>query len=188
MRALQGRLPVLSMSAIGPRLVHVDREIAASATAVFDVLADPSQHAALDGSAPGVGVGQVRSVARGPDRLFHGAQFTMRMRLGLPYVMANRVVEFEEGRRIAWQHLTHAVWRYELEPLGPERTRVTETFDATRSWAAPIYLRLDVPRRNEAGIRRTLERLAAIVEPAGGPGGTSPAAADASGGGNQITG
>ena len=47
---------------------------------------------------------------------------------GFPYKIRNTVVEFEEGRRIAWRHFGGHRWRYVLEPRG-EGTHVTESFD-----------------------------------------------------------
>jgi hypothetical protein len=148
----------------GPLAVSVQAVVDAPASAVFDLLADPARHVSIDGSAQGAGVGQVRGVLRGPDRLYLGARFAMRMRLGLPYALVNRVTEFEEGRRIAWTHVSHAFWRYELEPSPADRTRVTETFDMSASWLVPLYRRADVLGRNEAGMRRTLARLADVVQ------------------------
>ena len=52
-------------------------------------------------------------------------------------VRENHVVEFEEGRRVAWkpaepggEPLGH-LWRWVLEPLEDGRTRVTHTYDWT---------------------------------------------------------
>jgi hypothetical protein len=89
------------------------------------------------------------------------------MRLfGVPYVIRNRVAEFEENRRIAWRHFTANRWRYELAPTADGGTRVTETFDASR--ADPItdavvrWARF--PERNRQGITGTLERLKKAAE------------------------
>ncbi len=65
------------------------------------------------------------------------------------YVMENRVVEFEPQRRIVWEPVmrwvdkpefesrvgqpAHHQWGWQLETLGPDRTRVTEFFDCSRS-------------------------------------------------------
>lgn len=121
---------------------------------VFDLLADPRRHAEVDGS------GTVQGVARGPSRLSPGARFGMRMRYGIPYVIANTVVEFEENRRIAWRHLGHHVWRYELEPVDGG-TRVTETFDWAPARAPRVLEVLRIPGHNARSIEATLERLAA---------------------------
>ena len=125
---------------------------------VFDLLADPRRHAEIDGS------GTVRAALRGPERLRLGARFGMRMRLGLPYVVRNEVVELVPDRRIAWRHLGHHVWRYELEPVDAG-TRVTETFDWSRS-RSPRGLELcGIPARNARSIDATLARLVARYAP-----------------------
>ena len=128
--------------------------VAAPAEEVFALLADPRRHAEVDGS------GTVKSALSAPDRLGLGARFGMRMRLGVPYVIRNEVVEFEEGRRIGWRHLGHHVWRYELEPVDGG-TRVTETFDWAPSRAPRALELLGVPARNARSIDATLERLQA---------------------------
>ena len=121
---------------------------------VFGLLTDPRRHAEIDGS------GTVKGVTQGPERLSLGDRFGMRMRLGVPYVISSEVVELEPDRRIAWRHVGHHVWRYELEPVDGG-TRVTETFD----WAnarSPLALELlGIPARNARSIDATLERLVA---------------------------
>ena len=126
------------------------------AAAVFDLLADPARHPDVDGS------GTVKARLRGPSRLALGARFGMRMRLGVPYVMTSRVVEFEEGRRIAWRHVGRHVWRWELAPV-PEGTRVTETFDWGPSLAPRVLERLGIPARNARSIERSLARVRTLV-------------------------
>nr|MBA3303842.1 SRPBCC family protein [Acidimicrobiia bacterium] len=104
--------------------VSGERVVEASAEKVFDVLADPAQHPAIDGS------GSVKkSRSKGTERLGLGSRFGMSMRIGVPYAITNEVVEFKEGRRIAWRHFGGHRWRWELEPAGPGRTKVRETFD-----------------------------------------------------------
>ena len=46
----------------------------------------------------------------------------MKMKIGAPYKILNEVVEFEEGRRIAWRHFAGHIWRYILEPVGQNST------------------------------------------------------------------
>ena len=142
------------------RTVSGSRVIAAPAEAIFDVLADPAMHPVIDGSET------VRAtMERGRPRLAPGSEFRMRMRILVPYRITNRVVEFEEGRRIAWTHIGGARWRYELEPV-EGGTRVTETYDwstATAFFYDPGIRLLGFPGRNKAGIERTLDRLAELV-------------------------
>ena len=143
------------------RQVSRDIVVDAPPSAVFDVLADPREHGRFDGS------GTVRSAVAGPDRLALGEKFGMSMRLGVPYTISNVVVEFDEGRRIAWRHFGHHRWRYELEPVGEGSTRVTETFDWSTSRAPRLLELLGFPASNTRGIEATLPRLKAHVESVG---------------------
>jgi len=143
------------------RIVSESIQVAASAATVFAILADPRQHARIDGS------GSVRDVVEGPERLERGSQFGARMRLfGLPYRISNRVVEFEEGRRIGWRHFGGHRWRYELEPVDATHTTVTESFDYSMYGTGPRLLieALRFPARNRDGIHRTLQRLRRAAE------------------------
>lgn len=141
----------------------VSRSITVSAPPeqVFAVLADPRRHPDFDGS------GTVKGRLRSPARLSEGAQFGMRMRAPLPYVITNTVVEFEEGQRIAWRHFGRHVWRYELRPAdgdaGP-RTEVTETFDWSGALSPRALELLGYPSRNAAAIEATLPRLKDLIE------------------------
>ena len=137
------------------RRVVVTRVIPAPASAIFDLLADPRQHARFDGS------GTVRQVRQAPDRLSLGATFAMEMRIGVGYLTRNTVVAFDENRMIAWHHFARFVWRYDLEEV-PDGTLVTESFDYDRPWAFVIEW-LGWPENNRASMAQTLERLAAIV-------------------------
>lgn len=145
---------------LGPRLgssaqvVAVERVLPVDPQTVFDLLADPAQHVRLDGS------GSVRRVRAGsPHRLSQGARFGMDMRLALPYRISNVVVEFEEGRLIAWRHFVGHRWRYTLTPVAAG-TRVREEWDPTGVpglW--PWYRWLRWPQRNRRGIVATLDCL-----------------------------
>lgn len=142
------------------RVVSGERVIAAPAQAIFDVLADPAMHPVIDGS------GTVRApLAGNPGRLALGSRFGMAMKILGPYRIRNEVVEFDDGRLIAWSHFGGARWRYELEPED-DGTRVRETFDYSNMSVplAPRFLELaGFPGRNRVGIARTLDRLAELV-------------------------
>jgi uncharacterized protein YndB with AHSA1/START domain len=129
---------------------------------VFAILADPRQHSRIDGS------GSVGSVVRAPERITaEGQTFTLRMKLfGVPYLIRNRVVEFEADRRIAWRHFTANRWRYELAPAGDGGTTVTETFDMSRAGGitSSVVRGAKFPERNRVGILGTLARLKKAAE------------------------
>ncbi|MFG1933227.1 SRPBCC family protein [Mycobacterium sp. NPDC048908] len=111
--------------------------IDAPAEAVFDALADPRTHQAIDGT------GWVRESLDGKTLTKVGQVFRMAMYHknfgGMHYEMANRVEVFEPPRAIAWQpgqgdddaNLDFGgwIWRYDLKPIGPRRTEVVLTYD-----------------------------------------------------------
>ncbi len=143
-----------------PRIITESVEVDASPDVVFAILADPRQHARIDGS------GSVQELLVGPERLSKGASFGMDMKLfGVPYKIRNHVVEFEEGRRIAWRHFGGHRWRYVLEPSAGGTT-VRESFDYSRH---PLVSRLVIelagfPQRNRRGIADTLVKLKQAAE------------------------
>jgi uncharacterized protein YndB with AHSA1/START domain len=137
------------------RSISVTRMIPATASRIFDLLADPRQHVRFDGS------DSVNSVKFAPTRLTLGSTFSMRMKLGLGYVTRNRVVAFEENRVIAWHHFARFIWRYELEDVDGG-TLVTESFNYDKPWAFTI-IALGFPERNRVAMGATLGRLEAIA-------------------------
>jgi hypothetical protein len=126
---------------------------------VFDILADPRQHARIDGS------GTVRESISGPDRLALGSEFGMDMKLGGAYKITNRVVEFEEDRLIAWRHVGVHRWRYELTPTADGGTEVTETWDLSR-YLLPARLAMGAlfGPRTEKALAATMVKLKAAAE------------------------
>jgi len=125
--------------------------IDAPAQAVFDVLADPSAHAAIDGTGwvrqpldpqPLTGIGQVFRMAMYHDNHPDG-----------DYEMANKIKAFERPRTIAWEpgqvseqtdelELGGWQWRYDLAPTGESQVAVTLTYDWS---AATPEVREEVP-------------------------------------------
>jgi uncharacterized protein YndB with AHSA1/START domain len=143
------------------RIVSASITIDAPPDTVFAILADPRRHSEIDGS------GTVRAITGGPTRLELGSRFGADMKLfGAPYKIRNKVVEFEEGSRIAWRHIGPHRWRYELEPTADGGTHVTETWDATY-YPGPTGRWLDVagfPERTRTAIEGTLVKLKAAAE------------------------
>ena len=140
------------------RVVSVSRVIKASPEAIFDVLADPARHGEIDGS------GMVQNVRGESKRLELGSTFGMDMKLGpLPYRISNKVVEFDEGRLIAWAHFGGHRWRYELEPADGG-TKVTESFDWSTARIPKAIELMGYPKQHPANMEATLERLATLLE------------------------
>jgi uncharacterized protein YndB with AHSA1/START domain len=148
-----------------PRLHDMTRSVSRSvvidapADQIFAVLADPRRHAEFDGS------GSVKSTIKGPEQLVMGDRFGMRMKLGIPYVITNEVVEYAKDRLIGWRHLGHHVWRYELEPSGSS-TKVTETFDWSTARSPKALELIKAPAKNALSIDKTLARLKTLLEKA----------------------
>ncbi|MFF0634936.1 SRPBCC family protein [Nocardia sp. NPDC004151] len=150
------------MSDIGnpTTIVSAEREVAAGAARIFELIADPAQQPRWDGNdnlahaQPGQ---RVRAV---------GDVFEMTLTHGV--VRQNQIVEFEEARRIAWlpsepgaQPPGH-LWRWELEPLGDNRTRVRHTYDWTNlaDEKRLVRARATTPQM----LRGSVDRLAALAE------------------------
>ena len=127
--------------------------VPAPAQMIFDLLADPRRHNEIDGSGS-VQAAQINA----PERLSLNATFGMQMKIGLSYKITNTVVEFEEGKTIAWRHFGGHIWRYILEPVDGG-TKVTEQFDWNKS-KSPLILKLrKSPQDNAKSIEKTLENL-----------------------------
>ena len=143
-----------------PRVVSASRGIAAGAERIFALIADPAAQPGWDGNDNLAGAPAGQRVRRAGD------VFTMTLTRGA--IRENHVVEFEEGRRIAWTPAEPGreppghLWRWELEPTGPARTRVTHTYDWTRLTDEG---RLPRARATTADrLRASLDRLAALAE------------------------
>jgi uncharacterized protein YndB with AHSA1/START domain len=145
------------------RIVTATREIPAGAADIFELIADPSLQPSWDGNdnlseaPPGQ---RVRAV---------GDVFTMTTTSG--NVRENHVVEFTEGRLIAWrpaepgQNPPGHVWRWELDPLDAGRTRVTHTYDWTQLTDERRFPRAQstTADRLQASLDRLATRVAAGV-------------------------
>ncbi|GAB46961.1 SRPBCC family protein [Mobilicoccus pelagius] len=137
----------------GPTCVARQIVVDAAPTEVFALLANPHRHHEVDGS------GTVKQDVIGPRRLAEGDRFRVSMRmLGIPYAITSTVTRLEDDRAIEWRHPGGHRWRWEFEPTGDGRTRVTETFDHTDSPSWLMRL-IKAPERNAEGIEKSLARL-----------------------------
>jgi hypothetical protein len=140
------------------------------AWAIFAVLADPAQHAAIDGT------GWVRE-SLGMKPLTASGQI-FRMAMHHPnhpdgnYQMANRVQVFDPPHAISWEpgqdtgegslRFGGWIWRYDLTPTGPSETVVTLSYD----WSAvPAVHRQHIrfPPFRSDHLANSLAHLAALV-------------------------
>ena len=142
------------------RLVTASREIATAAVQLFELIADPAQQPRWDGN------DNLAEAPPGQRVLAEGDVFTMTTTKG--NVRANHVVEFEEGRRIAWRPAEPGkeppghLWRWELEPVDPSHTRVTHTYDWTQLTDESRFARARATTADS--LRASLDRLAALAE------------------------
>jgi uncharacterized protein YndB with AHSA1/START domain len=145
----------------------VERLISASPEAIFDVLVHPAKHPLIDGS------GMLQGASESDDgRLALGVTFGMGMKMGVRYSTVNTVIEFEEGRRIAWQtgpkgklepYVAGRIWRYELAPRG-DRTLVRESWDITTDHQRSLLKLGDIySKKTRRDMELTLARLDALV-------------------------
>jgi hypothetical protein len=148
------------------------RTIETTAEAVFAVLADPAEHATLDGT------GWVRDPLDRQELTREGQIFRMAMyhdnHPDKNYEMANKVVLFDPPRAIAWQpgqaaegtdelQLGGWVWRYDLTPGDAGVTTVTLSYD----WSAvPAEIRqfIQFPPFGPEYLDESLQHLAEILQ------------------------
>jgi hypothetical protein len=149
----------------------VSTTVNSPAQSVFDVLADPSNHEAIDGT------GWVRQPLGGRSLTAEGQIFRMAMyhdnHPDKDYEMANRVEVFDPPRAIAWQpgqgpddanlEFGGWFWRYDLAPEGQSQTKVTLTYDWSR---VPPYIRehIGFPPFERQHLDNSLKHLAELAE------------------------
>jgi uncharacterized protein YndB with AHSA1/START domain len=141
------------------QVVRASRTIAAPSAHIFELIADPARQPEWDGN---------DNLGHAPDGQrvqAVGDVFTMVLSKGS--VRENHVVEFEEGRRIAWLPAPEGeappgqLWRWELEPIDESNTLVTHTYDWTK---LTDETRLPRARATTAdNLRASLDRLAEVA-------------------------
>jgi uncharacterized protein YndB with AHSA1/START domain len=142
----------------------VERVIPAPADRIFALLADPGRHREIDGS------GTVRDPKGPVQTLELGSKFGMSMKLGVPYSMVSTVIEYEDGRRIAWQTRPPGripgklaggrIWRYELEPVDGG-TLVRESWDISQEVVKAVVR--PARKKTRDAMTATLERIEQVL-------------------------
>lgn len=142
------------------RVVSASRDVDAPAAVIFELIADAARQREWDGNE------NLAEAAIG--QRVHGVGDVFVMTLTNGAVRDNHIVEFEEARRIAWlpsevgKKPPGHLWRWELEPLGDSRTRVTHTYDWTN-----LTDENRLPRARSTTSERlqdSVDRLAALAE------------------------
>ena len=140
--------------------MSASREIAAAPDVIFELIADPAQQPRWDGN------GNLTEAAAGQRVRAVGDAFRMMVHSGT--VRENHIVEFEEGRRIAWLPSEEGkappghLWRWEIEPLGDSCSRVTHTYDWTNLTEEKRLVRAKATTADN--LAASIERLAALSE------------------------
>ena len=153
--------------------------IAVPVTRVFEVLADPTTHSAIDGT------GWVQEAVDRAPLTEAGQIFRMDMHHGAhpdgDYQVVNKVMVIESPSVIGWLtgyekedgqlEFGGWFWRYDLTPLGPSETEVTLTYD----WSAvPRFVRergIRFPPFGPGHLADSLHHLAELAEPRSATGG-----------------
>ncbi|MGY1898856.1 SRPBCC family protein [Nocardia gipuzkoensis] len=136
-----------------PRIVSASREISAGPAEIFELIADPAEQPRWDGN------DNLGEAATGQRVRAAGAVFSTTLTNGA--VRDNHVVEFAEGSRIAWRPSEPGkeppghLWRWELEPVGEGRTRVTHTYD---------WMTLTDEKRQVRARATTADKLSASID------------------------
>lgn len=127
---------------------------------VFEFIADPSKQPLWDGN------DNLTEAATGQRVRAVGDVFTMVISKGT--VRENHVVEFEEGRRIAWLPADAGaspaghLWRWQLQPAVGSTTKVTHTYDWSRLTDTNRFAKArSITQEN---LYASLVRLARLVE------------------------
>lgn len=142
------------------RIVSAERLVRAPAAEIFELIADPAEQPRWDGNE--------NLIAAERGQRVHGVGDVFTMRIHTDQDRENHVVEFDEGRLIAWHPAEIGkeprghLWRWELEPDTNGHTLVRHTYDWTKLTDESRFARARAT--TEEALRASIDRLAAIVE------------------------
>jgi uncharacterized protein YndB with AHSA1/START domain len=148
------------MASAESRVVSASREVRAAPNRIFELIADPSRQPEWDGN------NNLAEAASGQRVRAVGDVFSMTLTRGS--VRENHVVEFAEGRLIAWkpaepgQAPIGQLWRWEVEPIDDERSLVVHTYDWTDLHDESRFQRARATTSER--LAASIDRLAALAE------------------------
>ncbi|AKK25908.1 SRPBCC family protein [Mycobacterium sp. EPa45] len=142
------------------RIVSANRRIAAPAKVIFELIADPARQPEWDGND--------NLAQAAADQRVHavGDVFTTTLTLGAD--RENHVVEFDEGRLIAWRPAPPGetppghLWRWQLDAIDDRTTDVTHTYDYTDLRDPERLPRAQATTADK--LQASVDRLAALAE------------------------
>lgn len=142
------------------RTISAEQEITLPAAAIFKLLADPARHPQIDAN------DNVAHADQGQRISVVGQTFTVELTNGQK--RENHVVEFDEGRLIAWKPAPAGeeprghIWRWELEPVDDMTTLVRHIYDWTQ---LTDETRFERARANtEETLAASIAKLAEVAE------------------------
>jgi hypothetical protein len=142
------------------KVVTASRVITADHAAIFEWIADPAKQPVWDAN------DNLAEAAAGQRVRQVGDTFLTLLTMGS--TRENHVVEFVEGRLIAWRPAEPGqpppghLWRWELEPQGDGTTRVVHTYDWTQLTDPARFERARAT--TVAKLQASVDALAAVVE------------------------
>lgn len=142
------------------RIVRAARTVNAPAAEIFELIADPARQPEWDGN---------DNLAEAPaGQRITGSDQEFAMKLTNGQSRTNYVMEFEEGRLIAWKPAPTGetprghLFRWELCPVDDNTTEVTHTYDWTHLTDESRFARARA--YTEAALLNSVNRLSLKVE------------------------
>ena len=155
--------------------LQITRTVDASPEQLFAVLADPSKHTEIDGSA------MLRGLSGHPAQVTKvGDEFTLNMNNDIlgDYQMLNTVTTFEPNRVIGWSPTLYPpdgytdklgemkpgghTYTWRLEPAGDGQTTVTQTYDWSKV-TDPEFKKI-LPLLNEEQLADSIDKVSRLAK------------------------